>query len=232
MAPLGITEDRYIKAIQTRPVNGGSRRVVHHTLSDDGRRGDDGGGSPDVEDGGSFIVEYASGKAPELYPEDSGVLLKAGHKLSLGTHLHSVGEEVKAEVEIGFKLYPKGQVPKYIRYSTHHGDPRPDADESLDIPAGEVVRTDGYTLHTKPAQAHRLPAAHAHPRQVPVHRADLSVESQQGDEARDDQLRALELQLAPGLQLRGRRGAAGAGGHDRAHHQLARQLGANNRAQP
>jgi hypothetical protein len=43
-------------------------------------------------------------------------------------------------------------VPKYIRYSTHHGDPRPDANESLDIPAGQLVRADGYTLHTKPAK--------------------------------------------------------------------------------
>ena len=36
------------------------------------------------------------------------MLLKAGHKLSLGTHLHPVGEEIKAEIEIGFKLYPEG----------------------------------------------------------------------------------------------------------------------------
>jgi hypothetical protein len=43
-------------------------------------------------------------------------------------------------------------VPKYIRYSTHHGDPRPDADETIDLPSGEVVRTDGYTLHSKPAR--------------------------------------------------------------------------------
>jgi hypothetical protein len=151
VAPLGLTEDRYIKAIQTRPATTASRRVVHHTTAAM-VAGDDGGGSSDVEDGGAFIVEYASGKAPELYPEDSGVLLKAGHKLNLSTHLHSVGEEVKAEIEIGFKLHPSGHVPKYIRYSTHHGDPRPDADESLDIPAGQVTRTDGYTLHAKPAK--------------------------------------------------------------------------------
>ena len=150
-APLGITEDRYIKAIQTRPVNGSSRRVLHHSVATMVASAPD-GGNPDVEDGGSFIVEYASGKAPELYPDDSGVLLKAGHSLNLGTHLHPVGEEVKAEVEVGFKLYPKGVTPKYIRYSTHHGDPRPDANETLDIPAGGLVRTDGYTLHTKPGK--------------------------------------------------------------------------------
>jgi hypothetical protein len=151
VAPLGITEDRYIKAIQTRPATSAARRVVHHTTAQMIAGGDD-NSNADVEDGGSFIVEYASGKAPELYPDGSGVLLKAGHKLSLGSHLHSVGEEIQADIEIGFKLYPKGEVPKYIRYSTHHGDPRPDADETIDLPAGEVVRTDGYTLHSKPAR--------------------------------------------------------------------------------
>jgi hypothetical protein len=148
-APIDITEDRYIKAIQTRPADAASRRVVHHTIATMVAPGE---GASDTEDGGSFIVEYASGKAPELFPDDSGILLKAGHKMNLGTHLHSIGEEVKAVVELGMKLYPKGQVPKYIRYSTHHGDPRPDANESLDIPAGQMVRTDGYTLHTKPAK--------------------------------------------------------------------------------
>jgi hypothetical protein len=154
-APLGLTEDRYIKAIQTRPVNAASRRVVHHSITtmvagDEG--GDSGGAAAADDDGGSFIVEYASGKAPEIYPENSGVLLKAGSKLRLGLHLHSVGEDVNAEIEAGFLLYPKGEVPKYIRYSTHHGDPAPDPDESLDLPAGGLARADGYTLHTKPGK--------------------------------------------------------------------------------
>ena len=57
-----------------------------------------------------------------------------------------------SQVEVGFLLYPKGEVPKYIRYSTHHGDPTPSASDSLDIPAGTVARVDGYTLHTKPGK--------------------------------------------------------------------------------
>jgi hypothetical protein len=114
--------------------------------------GDEGQKADDGTNRDQFIVEYASGKAPEIYPEDSGVLLKAGSKLKLGTHLHSVGEEIMAEVEVGFLLHPKGHVPKYIRYSTHHGDPTQDPLDSLDIPAGDTTRVDGYTLHTKPAR--------------------------------------------------------------------------------
>jgi hypothetical protein len=153
-APLGLTEDRYIRAIQTRPVNAASRRVVHHAITTlvPGEEDSATGGADGVIDAGQFIVEYASGKLPELYPENSGILLKAGHKLRLGTHLHSVGEDVNAEVEVGMLLHPKGHVPRYIRYSTHHGDPTPDPAESLDIPAGEITRVDGYTLHTKPGK--------------------------------------------------------------------------------
>jgi hypothetical protein len=153
-ASLGLTEDRYIKAIETRPVAAASRRVVHHAITTmvPGNEDPVTGGDDGAIDAGQFIVEYASGKAPEIYPEDSGVLLKAGYKLRLGYHLHSVGEEIDAITEVGVLLHPKGHVPKHIRYSTHHGDPTPDPGESLDIPAGEIARVDGYTLHTKPAR--------------------------------------------------------------------------------
>ena len=149
-----LYEDRYIRAIQTRPVDLQSRRAVHHAITTMIAGGDDTPGNPDSPDGGGsqFIVEYASGKAPEIYPENSGVLLKSGSSLSLANHLHSIGEDLTAQVEVGFLLYPKGQVPKYIRYSTHHGDPTPNANDSLDIPAGAVARVDGYTLHTKPGK--------------------------------------------------------------------------------
>lgn len=149
-ADLGLAEDRYIKAIQTRPVDSRSRRVVHHAITTLVPGKED--SNAEIDDGGQFIVEYASGKAPEIFPEDSGVLLKAGHRLRLGYHLHSVGEAIDAVTEVGVLLHPKGHVPKHIRYSTHHGDPTPDPGESLDIPAGEIARVDGYTLHTKPAR--------------------------------------------------------------------------------
>ena len=155
VAPTGLTEDRYVRAIETRPVGLSSRRVVHHavTFMLDQMPDAPTGVAPDSSlADAELIVEYASGKAPEIYPENSGVLLKAGSALLLNSHLHSVGEETDADVEVGFLLYPKGQVPKSIRYSTHHGDPAPNPLDSLDIPAGTVARVDGYTLHTKPGK--------------------------------------------------------------------------------
>ena len=155
VAPTGLVEDRYVKAIETRPVGGNSRRVVHHavTFMLDETPENAPGVMPNADlASAQLIVEYASGKAPEIYPDNSGVLLKAGSALLMNSHLHSVGEEIDAEIEVGFLLHPPGVVPKYIRYSTHHGDPTPNPADSLDIPAGTVARVDGYTLHTKPGK--------------------------------------------------------------------------------
>jgi mono/diheme cytochrome c family protein len=155
IAATGLTEDRYIKAIETRPVGLNSRRVVHHAVAfmmDEEPANENGVASDAGMAESQLIVEYASGKAPEVYPANSGVLLKAGSTMLMQNHLHSVGEQIDSQVEMGFLLYPKGEVPKSIRYSTHHGDPTPNPLDSLDIPAGAVARVDGYTLHTKPGK--------------------------------------------------------------------------------
>ena len=97
-APLEIDADRYIQAIQHRPVGEGSQRVVHHALSF----------VVDLEEdtqmpsaSGHFLVEYASGKGAEVFPDGIGVLLQAGRKLKLDYHLHPVGEQIDAVVEHG-----------------------------------------------------------------------------------------------------------------------------------
>ena len=147
---LDLDEDRYIRAIQTRPADDPSRRVVHHALSfavhpdEEQMRiaGDD-----DVP-AAQFLVEYASGKNGEVYPDDSGLLLEAGRKLRLDYHLHSIGEEVDAVVELGLVFHPKGHVPEHVRWSKQLGI----NNRLLDIPPGKVVRTDSYAVLAKAAR--------------------------------------------------------------------------------
>ena len=141
-APFGTTEDRYIKAIQTRVVDAQSRKVIHHALSyavpadDDGD--DAGGGS------GQFLVEYASGKNATIYQPDAGLLLPAGQNARVSYHFHSIGEEVDAKLELGVVFYPKGFVPKYVQWSKQLGqEAAPDID---------IVRRDGYTRMNLPAR--------------------------------------------------------------------------------
>lgn len=142
-ASFGTTEDRYIKAIQSRPVGDASRKVIHHALSFAADPSlDDPSSSPDDPSAGNqqFLVEYASGKRGEVYPADTGVLLKAGQNARVSYHLHSVGETVNANFEIGVVLYPKGEVPKHIRWSKQLAQHQ----TALDLAPGQVTRVDGY----------------------------------------------------------------------------------------
>lgn len=144
LADIPIDEDRYIKAIQTRSATRASHKVVHHALSYSVDRTE----GNTMGDGGQFLVEYAQGKNAEVYPEGTGVLLKKGQQARLSYHLHSIGEETAAEVELGLVLYPKRFVPKHIRWSRQLAQPT----TPLDIPAGTVARSDGYTILHKPAR--------------------------------------------------------------------------------
>jgi mono/diheme cytochrome c family protein len=146
LADIPIDEDRYIQAIQTRSATQKSHKVVHHALSYSVDVPADGQDVP--MDGGQFLVEYAQGKNAEVYPEGSGVLLKKGQRARVSYHLHAIGEEIDAEIELGLKLYPKGYTPKYIRWSRQLAQPT----TPLDIPAGTVSRSDGYTILHKPAR--------------------------------------------------------------------------------
>ena len=142
-APFGTTEDRYVKAIQSRVVDSNSRKIVHHALSyavepgEDGDAGDDAGGGS-----GQFLIEYASGKNATFYDPDAGLLLKAGQNARLSYHFHSIGERADANVELGIVFYPKGFVPKHVQWSKQLGQ---EAAPDLDIPANSIVRRDGYT---------------------------------------------------------------------------------------
>ena len=131
-------EDMYIAAVETKP-EPYSFKVVHHATANM---------IEDEEEDpvGLFFNEYALGKNGDIFPENSGRLIKAGSKIHFNLHLHPSGERALVNVSIGFKLYPKGQVPKYVAFTQHMGD-----NNDLDIPPGEIARTDGYFRLPKPA---------------------------------------------------------------------------------
>ena len=127
----GFAEDMYISAVETKPEPYSFKEVHHATanmIEDE-----------EADPVGFFFNEYALGKNGDIFPEDSGRLIKAGSKIHFNLHLHPNGERSLVNVSIGFKLYPKGQVPKHVAFTQHMGD-----NNDLDIPPGQVVRTDGY----------------------------------------------------------------------------------------
>src|SRR4051794_30403097 len=101
VADAGLTEDRYIKAIEIKPSPRGGARVVHHavtTLLD-----------PDDQPmAGGVLNEYAVGKNGDFYPEGAGRLMKAGSRIRFNMHYHSVGEPITDRTSVAFVFYPKG----------------------------------------------------------------------------------------------------------------------------
>ena len=124
---------RYIKAIQTRTADDASRRVVHHALSYATK-------DRTEPQNDQFLVDYASGKSAEIFPGNSGVLLEPDSEMRLSYHVHPVGVETNAKVQLGIVFYPEDVVPEYRRWSKMLGY----SGTLLDIPGGEVVRNDGY----------------------------------------------------------------------------------------
>ena len=135
----GFTEDMYVAAVESKPADAVSYKVVHHfttNLVED----------PEEDPTGLFFNEYALGKNGDVFPPNSGRLIRAGSKINFNLHLNPRAEQTPVMVQLGFRVFPKGSVPKYVAFTQHMGDT-----VELDIPPGEVVRHDGYFRVPRPA---------------------------------------------------------------------------------
>lgn len=139
----GLKEDRYLQAVEAKPSKG--QRVVHHSVQTMKDADDNSSGT-----GTTFLNEYAIGKPADVFPEGAGRLIKAGTKINFNLHLHSIGQETLANVQVALKFYPKGYVPRHIETTTGIGN---SGERELDVPPNtDNVRTDGYSLLTKPVR--------------------------------------------------------------------------------
>ncbi len=126
----GMTEDRWIKAVETKP-SGESFPVVHHAVTFL---------QEDEEDDRSFLNEYALGKNGDIFPDGTSRKIKAGSNIVFNLHYHAIGREIVDRTSVGLTFYPKDAEPTREIFSYHIGD-----NEDLDIPAGESnIRHDGY----------------------------------------------------------------------------------------
>ena len=144
--PTGLTEPRWVRAIEIRPSTVRGRRITHHALArlqqpedlDPALFTND----PDVVGDGLFM-EWAVGKNADEMRPDSGRLMLPGSKITWDIHYHAVGEEITDTVELGVYFYPKGQEPKHREvlalFNTFTGGNR-----SLDIPPNQVTTTESF----------------------------------------------------------------------------------------
>src|SRR5690606_7792444 len=109
----GLTEDRCIRAIETKPSVKG-RAVTHHANST--WRVEDANGRPGS---GGRLSEYALGKLGEIIPADACRLAPANAQVSWDIHYYPAGEEViDDQVEIGIWLYPEDFDPETLYRQT------------------------------------------------------------------------------------------------------------------
>jgi hypothetical protein len=134
-APTGLTEDRYIKAVEFRERRhdtGAAERkagdlnyfTVHHAViaatagrSDaaaaEGAVDQASGTAAESRGSGRFNVVWELGQNATIYPDVLGVKLDAGSALNFDLHTHSVGTEATFSIEVAFKFHPVGYRPKY-----------------------------------------------------------------------------------------------------------------------
>lgn len=121
LVPTGLTEDRYVAAIEVREVNDipidagtatvGGRYAVHHLTYTSGRLSED--GKEVVDDIVSWPI-HEVGRNADIFPEKAGRLLPANSALHLGAaHMHSNGRDTTAYLEFGIKFFPADYKPQY-----------------------------------------------------------------------------------------------------------------------
>ncbi len=130
--PTGLTEDRYVVALQVREINDvpkggtgrdtvGGRFVFHHMIWSTRVFDKDGKPVADEETTGWPVHEV--GRNADFFDPNAARLLEANSSIvSDSAHLHSNGRDTTAHLEIGFKFAPKGFVPKYKRSSYSLGN--------------------------------------------------------------------------------------------------------------
>ena len=152
----------------------GSRKVVHHALSYSVDQGEN--AQNDGDD--SRVGRRAVPRRVRLGEERRGLpattpacCCRPVRTLQARLPLHSVGEDGRrTRSSSASSSIRRAHVPKHMRWSKQLGS----TTTELDIPAG--TRWSAHRrLHASEQgrRDHRVPAAHAHPRQVSVPRADL-----------------------------------------------------------
>jgi len=157
VVPTGVTEPRWVRAIEVKPSLPG-RKAVHHVLALLEQR-EEGGltglastmhhATAGRQTAGLFM-EWAIGKTGEIFNENAGKLLLPGSNIRWEVHYYSTGEPIKDDVvELGVWLYPKGYVPQNRTILTMYNAAR---GSELDIPPGEMATTQNSFVLRAPAR--------------------------------------------------------------------------------
>lgn len=163
ISEVGISEVRWVRAVETRASTIEGRRILHHAVASliqdeklvpeqfrvaPAATDDDDDDTPAGDRGAGLFSEWAIGKVGDVYREGSGKVLVPGSQIVWDIHLSQAmniadAKPITAEVELGIYLYPRGYTPKYRTVLTNMGASR---GRGIDIPPNTIAATQGYTV--------------------------------------------------------------------------------------
>jgi mono/diheme cytochrome c family protein len=155
VSDTGLTEPRWVRAIEIRPTSLAGRKTIHHVLASLEQREAEGveglaHSAHDVQTSAGLFMEWAVGKTGQIFPGDAGKLMLPGSRIRWEIHMFAIGEEVKNnQVELGIYFYPKGTVPAHRTVLRMFDVSR---GMQLDIPPGEVAMSQNYYVLQAPAR--------------------------------------------------------------------------------
>lgn len=146
-SPTGLTEDRYVAAVEMKEVNDreptsgratvGANFGIHHmiwTAVHDNELSDEELERLREEDpdeferiaaqsaGQGFWPVHEVGRNADYFDPKAGQLLKAGSRLAFtSAHLHSTGSHMKTRLDVAFKFHPRGYEPEYTNAALFAG---------------------------------------------------------------------------------------------------------------
>jgi hypothetical protein len=137
VVPTGLTEPRWVRAIEVRPGTVKGRMITHHANSD--LLQDEPGEL--TQAGPGRFMEWAVGKEGELMRPNAGKLMLPGSRIAWDIHYSSAKEDVTDVVEMGIYFYPRGQEPTYRQYLLRMGNTGTGA---IDIPPNTVKASESF----------------------------------------------------------------------------------------
>ncbi len=140
VSDVPLTEPRWVRAVEMRPLTPEGRKVAHHALAKLVQF------EPDSMDTGSnagVLMEWAIGKSYDSYRPGSGKLMLPGAKIRWDIHYHSAGVPITDQLLLGVYLYPKGVVPAHRTRLAFFSAMVSNND--LDIPPNSIASTQGFT---------------------------------------------------------------------------------------
>jgi hypothetical protein len=142
--PTGLTEARWVRAIEIRPGTVKGRKITHHAIArlqqEEGQPGIQDADQGDAFRNAGTFMEWAVGKQGEVMRPNSGKLMLPGSRIIWDIHYSAAGEDITDVVELGIYFYPKGQEPKFRQTLHLMGS------GGVDIPPNVVKTTEGFFL--------------------------------------------------------------------------------------